>query len=113
MGRRADARRRKECRYPELRDSARCQFVVTAMEVGGRFSADARDFLDALARGRSSGAPRALRESACKAWLRRWTSFVAVAGVIAFAASLLREPNDFRDLDGPEMGLLLGNEAHA
>ena len=88
--------------------------MVTAMEVGGRLSADARDFLDALARGRSSGAPRALRESACKAWLRRWTSFVALAGVRAFAASLLREPaNDFRDLDGPEMGLLLGNEAHA
>ena len=45
----ADARKRKETRYPELCRSNRCKLVVTAMEVGGRWSEEAFEFLDLLA----------------------------------------------------------------
>ena len=34
----ADARKRKETRYPELCRSNRCKLVVTALEMGGRWS---------------------------------------------------------------------------
>ena len=59
----ADARRRKEARYPELRGT-RCRLVVTAMEVGGRWSEESYDFLAALTAARARDAPQLLRESA-------------------------------------------------
>ena len=41
----ADARKRKERRYPELcRRDTRCTLVVTAMEVGGGWSEEAHTF---------------------------------------------------------------------
>ena len=41
----ADSRKRKETRYPELHRSPRCQLVVAGMEVGGRWSEEAWNFL--------------------------------------------------------------------
>ena len=111
----ADARKAKERKYPELVGSRRCLFVVTAMEVGGRWSTEACDFLETLAAGRALDAPRLLRASAKKAWQRRWTSFVAVAGMRAFADTLLHDTARNTELlegDGPALDQLLGSEPH-
>ena len=43
------AKRDKENKYPELLSSARCKLVVLAIELGGRFSEEAADFLRQLA----------------------------------------------------------------
>ena len=52
------ARRRKEGKYPELLNTRRCRLVVTAMEVGGRWSEEAWTFLTLLAEARARTAPR-------------------------------------------------------
>ena len=110
-----DARKRKERRYPELVGSSRCELVVTAMEVGGRWSREANEFLEALAEGKAREAPRILRGSTKKAWHRRWTAFLAVAGMRAFADTLLHDTARNTALpegEGPELGALLGAEPH-
>ena len=62
-----DARRRKERRYPELLEGNRCRLVVTAMEIGGRWSEEAYDFLVALAAAKAEDAPRLLQGSTFQA----------------------------------------------
>ena len=111
----ADARKRKEDRYPELLRGTRCQLVVTAMEVGGRWSEEAHDFLQSLAYTAANDSPPALRGSAYQAWKRRWAAFVSVAGMRAFADTLLHDIARNIALpkgEGPELGALLGAEPH-
>ena len=112
----ADARKRKEARYPELcRPGTRCKLVVTAMEVGGRWSTEAYDFLTALASGRSQDAPRELQGSAYHAWKRRWSAMLSVTAMKAFADTLLRDSAHGTEVGGgeaPTLGQLLGEEAH-
>ena len=55
------ARRRKDTKYPELLNSRRCRLVVTAMEIGGRWSAEAWTFLSLLARARAEAAPQSFQ----------------------------------------------------
>jgi hypothetical protein len=57
----AEARRRKERTYPELMERCRCRLVVLALEVGGRWSDEALDFVRTLARARIKSAPELLR----------------------------------------------------
>ena len=45
----ADARRSKECTYPEFGRASRCRLVVLGIEVGGRWSAEAASFVRLLA----------------------------------------------------------------
>ena len=52
-----EARRRKETRYPELLEADRCRLVVFACEVGGRWSAEAVEFIYLLAIARARSAP--------------------------------------------------------
>ena len=61
------------------------------MEVGGRWSEKAYHFLDTLAAARGKEAPRALRGSVYQTCKKRWTAFLAVAGMRAFANSLLQD----------------------
>ena len=108
----ADARKRKEKRYPELRGT-RCRLVVTAMEVGGRWSNEAHDFLEALAAAKAQDAPVLLRGSSCRHWMRRWNAFLAVAGMRAFANTLLYgTASNTEVLEGatPQLGQFLGLE---
>ena len=85
-----DARRAKERVYPELCGSrARTHLVVFALEVGGRWSSEAINFVRLLARARARSEPPLLRKSAEAAWQRRWTGLLAVAAQRAFAESLL------------------------
>ena len=65
----AEARKDKQRKYPELERGTRCRLVVTAMEVGGRWSEEAYYILDTLAEGRTRNVPQTLRGSvyqACK-----------------------------------------------
>ena len=88
----AKIKKRKDAKYPELLRSRRCRLVVTAMEIGGRWSSEAWTFLSLLARARADAAPQALRRSTEQCFLRRWSQLVAVAAQTGYAATLLGEP---------------------
>ena len=106
--------KRKEKRYPELQ-GARCRVVVTAMKVGGHWSEEARNFLEELAAARALDAPRILQKSASQHWKKRWSAFLTVAGMRAFADTLLygtASHTEIHEGSGPELGQLLGLEPH-
>ena len=63
--------------------------MVAGMEVGGRWNQEAYDFVDALAMSKANNAPPMLRGSVYHCWKRRWTQKLAVAGMRAFAETLL------------------------
>ena len=87
------ARKRKEDKYPELLRHRRCRLVVTAMEVGGRWSEEAWTFLSLLAKAKAQTVTPALRRSSEYTFLRRWAAMLSVAAQTAFAASLVGEPS--------------------
>ena len=86
-----EARKRKERKCPELLDASRCKLVVTAMEVGGRWSDEAWTFLELLAHAKARSAPGLMRRSTEYCLLRRWSGMIAVAAQSAFAGTLLGE----------------------
>ena len=92
------ARRRKEVTYHELLDAARCRLVVFAVEVGGRWSAEAIQLVRLLAQAKARASPVLLRRSAELAYYTRWTGVLAVAAHSAIAASLVE--GDLSCLDG-------------
>ena len=113
----ADALKRKRTRYPELtRPGTRCELVCAGMEVGGRWATEAYDLVCLLAMARARDAPTLLRGSTYHAWARRWTGMLAVAGMRAFADSLLTGSARTTDAcgggTGPTLGELLGEEPH-
>ena len=112
----AEARKDKERKYPELERGNRCRLVVTAMEVGGRWSEEAYHFLDTLAIARARDAPAAFRGSVHQASKRRWTAMLAVAGMRSFADSLLKveaTTGTLHEGEYPTLGQLLEAEPHA
>ena len=112
----ADARKQKETRYPELcRPGTRCKLVVTAMEIGGRWSDESYEFLTQLASARSQYAPRELQGSAYHFWKRRWAAMLSVTAMKAFANILLSENAYGTEVGGgaaPELGQVLADEPH-
>ena len=88
----AEARRRKERTYPELLGGSRCRLVVLALEVGGRWSNEAIDFVRTLARAKARSAPELLRKPTQVARQSRWSTMLSVAAQRALAASLLELP---------------------
>ena len=97
------ARQRKETTYPELLQGGRCRLVVLAVEVGGRWSKEAAEFIWNLAQARARSTPALLRKAAAQAYYRRWTGMLAYAAANALAASLLEEPlAGTANIDGPE-----------
>ena len=88
--------------------------MVTAMEVGGRWSEEAYYFLDTLAEARAREAPRALKGSVYQACKRRWSALVSVAGMRSFADTLLERTGTSELHEGalPTLGQLLCEEAH-
>ena len=87
-----EARRAKERRYPELVSADRCKLVVLGFEVAGRWSAEASDFLQLLARHKAQACPCLLRRSTAALFFQRWTGMLACSVQRAYAASLLGEP---------------------
>ena len=93
-----EARRRKEATYPELVGNARCRLVVLGAEVGGRWSAEAAEFVRLLAHAKARAAPAVLRG----AYVHRWSGLLAAAASLAFAESLTCLPSPgLSNLDGP------------
>ena len=87
-----EAERDKRRTYPELTDSNRCRLQVLALEVGGRWSSSAINFVRLLARARARSVPVGLRSAARQAYTQRWGGMLAVAAQRALAASLLELP---------------------
>jgi hypothetical protein len=56
-----DARRRKERTYPELTNGSRCKLVVLALELSGRWSTEAVNFVHLPARAKAREAAELLR----------------------------------------------------
>ncbi|CAE7901835.1 unnamed protein product [Symbiodinium sp. KB8] len=81
--------RRAERTYPELCRSNRCRLTVLALEIGGRWSAEAATFVRLLARCRARSAPLPSRAAAISAYTLRWSALLSFAVVRSFAASLL------------------------
>ena len=80
------ARKKKETTYPELvRPDSRARLVVLALEVGGRWSQEARTFVQLLAHARARSEQPLKRRRMEQAWRLRWFSVLSRA----FAASLL------------------------
>ena len=88
----AEARRRKERRYPELLNGGAASLVVLAFETGGRWSRESWHFLRRLVKLRVRRAPHLLRRAAALGWHRRWTCLLSVAAQRALASTLL-EPS--------------------
>ena len=88
------ARQTKERTYPELVGSGRCRLAVLAMEVGGRWSAEAAQFLRLLAQTKAQSTPQHLRQATVTALISRWSAILTHAGMQAFASSLLSIPTD-------------------
>ena len=84
-----DARAAKEAKYPELAVGARCELVVFAMETGGRWSAEAVDFVHRLAAARADSVPVRLRFAAAQAFERRWARWLSTASAVAFVRLLV------------------------
>ena len=75
--------------YPELQRGGRCKLVVVALEVGGRWSEEAAEFVRLLAKCRSRAAPTSLRQATAQAFIARWSALLTHAAQTAFAQSLL------------------------
>ena len=86
------ARQAKERTYPELCRSARSRLTVLALEVGGRWSAEAAGFVRQLARCRARAAPATAGSAATSAYALRWSALISFAATRAFCASLLALP---------------------
>ena len=86
------ARRAKERTYPELLRAKRCRLVVLGIELGGRWSSEAAQFVQMLARSRARSAPHVLRSGATAAYVSRWSALLSFAAALAVAASLLSLP---------------------
>ena len=65
---RADARRSTERTYPEFGRASRCRLVVLGIEVGGRWSAEAANFVRLLARASTHCPPSAACHHRCLRW---------------------------------------------
>ena len=78
------ARSDKESTYPEFVGSGRCELVVLALEVGGRFSAETFAFIEELAYAKAREATPAVRKSARLAWQRRWVRLLACTAARAW-----------------------------
>ena len=111
-----DSWKTKKHRYRELvGPGSRCQLVFAGMEVGGKWSQEAYDFVATLAAARTRDAPPALQGSTYYSWVRRWTGMLAVAGMKAFADTLLHghaRSTDACNSEAPTLGQLLGDKPH-
>ena len=85
------------------------------MEVGGRWSLEAYDFLKQLAEAKARGALPQRRGSSSRAYKRRWAAFLSVAGMRAFADTLLYGTawnTELHEGEGPPVGQLLEQDKY-
>ena len=111
-----DARRNKERTYPELLQNRICRLVVLGIEVGGRWSNEASNFIRMLANARARPSPPSLQAATRAALVSRWSALLTHAAATSFAASLLFEdlsPHHNLDGDLPALGHLLAHASPA
>ena len=84
------ARTRKERRYPELvGDHGRVRLVVLAGEIGGHFSSETAQFLNALASAKVRDSPLILKGRIHAVLVRRWSAMLGRTAARSYAWSLL------------------------
>ena len=84
------ARRAKETTYPELSgEGGRARLVVLAAEVGGRWSQETADFLNAMAKTRAQESPQILQGRVRTALVTRWSAILACSLARSLSLSLL------------------------
>ena len=98
----AAEQRKRRYVYPELHTAARCRLVIIALEIGGRWSEEAADFIRRAASARARGDPVSLRRAAAAAYAHRWVGIASVAAQRALASSLLELPVSEDGVDGEE-----------
>ena len=74
---------------------------MVGIEVGGRFGAEAVQFLRLLARHRAASVPAHMQPAAVSSWVARWSGMLAVAAQRAYAATLLELPPAAELGEGP------------
>ena len=79
---------RKEHTHPELAGVG-AKLVVFAVEVGGRWPQEPRQFLIALVSAKALSAPFLLQSKAKAGWLHRWSCLLGCTAAKSFALSLL------------------------
>ena len=79
-----DARRNKERTYPELLQNRRCRLVVLGIEVGGRWSNEASNFIRMLANVRARSSPPSLQAATRAALVSRWSALLTHAAATPF-----------------------------
>ena len=112
----ADAEDLKHKTYPELVKSPKCQLVVLACEIGGRWSDTCCWLIKNLAEFRSEKAPPRLRRATARAWEARWWGMLSVAVQDSLAATLVDDaPHLLHGWagHGPPLGELLHGEPPA
>ena len=84
------------------------------MEVGGRWSGEAAEFLHDLVLARAAEAPGVLRGSAYRCWLRRCAAMVSVAAQRTYVDTLLynsAKGSEVWEAAPPPLGQVLSDEA--
>ena len=110
----AAAEKDKRETYPELVNSSRCQLVVLACEVGGRWSDTCAWLVKELANEKGAKAPPRLRQSSARAWEARWWAMLSVAVQNALASTLVDDAPHLLhgwEGEGPPLGVLLHGDA--
>ena len=112
-----EARRDKEAKYPELHRGDRCQLIVLAIDIGGRFSTETVEFLENLAWARSRAAPSYLRTAVAHSFKRRWARMLAVAAGVGVSTSLVLSKEELQqypagDGQAPWLMDVLGDARH-
>ena len=100
-----NARADKEQKYAELLAGDWCQLIVVALETRGRWSPEALEFIEGLARARAREAPPNQTRFAFLAWRRRWSRLLSVSCAKAFATSLLFGPGVLHAVCGADGGV--------
>ena len=94
----------------------RFHLVVLGIEVGGRWSNEASNFIRMLANARARSSPPSLQAATRAALVSRWSALLTRAAATSFAASLLFEdlsPHHNLDGDLPALGHLLAHASPA
>ena len=107
-----DARKHKADTYPELLSSICCRLVTAGMEVGGCWDEEGYTLLEQLALAKAQGAPKVLRGSATRVWLKRWVALLSKTAMDSFAHTLVHGTAEDADLCNstvPCFGAVLGD----
>ena len=87
------------------------KLVVAGMKTGKRWSEEAYELLESLALAKARAAPALLRTSAAYAYVRRWTSLLAMAAQDALACTFVHghaKQLELWDGGAPPLSVVLG-----